>query len=162
MTFKREQRRPSAVWVLVADRARARLFSGEWPDLAEFCEVRALAHPESTLHPRDVESDGPGRFRGEAGGPAHDGDAETDFKHRTAIEFSRQIVDELEHGKSQNLYGRLVVIAPPLFLGVFRERLPDPIANSVIAEIGKEMTCADASEIRSHVREAISAMESTE
>ncbi len=160
MTFKREPRRPSAVWVLVADRARARLFSGEWPDLEEFCESRAFAHPESTLRPRDIEADGPGRFR-EADGPTHAGDAETDFKHRTAIEFSRQIVDELERGKTENLFGRLVVIAPPLFLGVLRERLPDPIANRVIAEIGKDMTCADRREIQSHVREAISAMKST-
>src|SRR5690606_32767711 len=79
MTFKHEARRPATTWILVADRARARLFSAEWPELEQFQEIRDFAHAEGAAYPHDVEADGPGRLYG-ANGPRHAADRRTDFK----------------------------------------------------------------------------------
>ncbi|MGD9856384.1 MAG: host attachment protein, partial [Planctomycetaceae bacterium] len=120
MTFKHEARRPSTTWLVVADRGRARIFDGEWPALDELREIKTLVHPEGELHPRDVESDEPGRLY-EAKGPKHAAQAKTDFKHRTAIKFAHQIVRELQKGQDENAFGRLILVAAPLILGVLRE-----------------------------------------
>ncbi|MGD9854908.1 MAG: host attachment protein [Planctomycetaceae bacterium] len=142
------------MWILVADRARARLFRSDWPALAEWTEIESMVHPEGAAHQRDVESDRPGRF-GVTGGPIHPGEPETDFKQHTAIEFAGQVIDELERGKNANSYGRLVIVAPALFLGVLRERLPRPLAKLVVAEIEKNLTRQETKSIGKHVREAL-------
>lgn len=116
MTFRHETRRPSTVWVLVADRARARVFAGEWPDLNDFRQVSAFAHREGAIHQRDAEADSSGRFQ-ERGGPCHVGQPETDYAHRTAAEFARELVQHIEEGRNQNEFGKLVLVAPPLFHG---------------------------------------------
>ena len=72
MTYQHEARKSSTVWVLVADRARARLYAGEWPNFDGLEEIRHFAHPEGESHPRDVETDGPGTFQ-EPSGPRHGG-----------------------------------------------------------------------------------------
>ncbi|MCH7686550.1 MAG: host attachment protein, partial [Planctomycetes bacterium] len=56
-----------SIWVLVADRACARIFS---PDLHsnELLEIEDFVHPESRLRRQDTVTDGPGRFEETAGG----------------------------------------------------------------------------------------------
>jgi protein required for attachment to host cells len=160
MTFKHEARRPSTTWILVADRARARLFSAEWPELGEFQEIRGFAHPEGAARAHDVEADGPGRLYG-ASGPRHAADRRTDFKHQTATEFARELVGELQAGKDANTYGRLVVIAPALFLGVLREQLPSPLRSLVVADLDKDLTQTDVDTIKSEASGLVAATTET-
>jgi protein required for attachment to host cells len=157
MTFKHEARRPSTTWILIADRARARLFSAEWPELTEFQELRDFAHPAGAARAGDVEADGPGRLY-EASGPKHAADRQTDYRHHTAVEFSRELVAELQTGKTRNAYGRLVIIAPALFLGVLREQLPDPLKALVVADLDKDLTQARAETIQSEVGELVATL----
>ena len=159
MTFKHEARRPSTTWIVVADRGRARIFGGEWPALDDFREIKTLVHPEGELHQRDVESDEPGRLY-EAKGPKHAAEPKTDFKHHTAIEFAHEIVRDLQRGKDDNAYGRLLLIAAPLFLGVLRDELPDPLKKLVVAELDKDLTHLDQDAIRNEVRDALTAAHS--
>ena len=151
MTFKHEARRPSTAWIVVADRARARVFAGEWPELEDFREIEGFVHPEGAAHPRDVETDSPGRFY-ESQGPKHAAEPQTDFKHRTAVEFAREIVRELQRGKDENTFGRLIIIAPALFLGVLREQLPDPLSRLIVADLDKDLTHLDANAVRAEIR----------
>lgn len=137
MTHKYEHRVPPNTWVVVCDRTRARIFNSVWPHEQTWDEVDNLVHPEARLHERDTISDGPGSFS-EAGGSRHSGQAPTDFRHRTAQEFARQIVDYLDEHRLQAGFGELVVVAPALFLGVLRESLPAPLAKLVRCEIDKE------------------------
>jgi len=155
MTFEHEPDRPTATWILVADRARARVFSGEWPGLEEFREIRDFAHPEGAAHKRDVASDGPGRCY-ESRGPRHAVEPPTDFKHRTATEFAREIVRELQAGKDENAYGRVEIIAPALLLGVLRNQLPGPLSRMVVADLDEDLTLAAADSIREGVGTLIS------
>jgi protein required for attachment to host cells len=160
MTFKHEARRPSTTWILVADRARARLFSAEWPELGEFQEVRDFAHPEGAARAHEVEADRPGRLY-EASGPKHAADPRTDFKHHTAVVFARELVRELQSGRDANAYGRLVLVAPALFLGVLREQLPDPMRSLVVADLDKDLTQAGADSIKTEVSGLIAATTQT-
>lgn len=147
MTFKAEPRRPANAWIVVADRARARIFSAEWPSLKDFSEVLSLTHPEGGLRPTDVETREGGQFRTHAG-RAVSGQPTTDFRHKTAIEFARQVIDSLEAGRTNQRFGQLLIVAPPLFLGVMREQLPEPLARLVQAEIEKDLVQLPAREIQ--------------
>ena len=161
MTYQHEARRSSIVWVLVADRARARILAGEWPDLNDLSEVKQFVHPEGASHQRDVEADAGGRFQ-ERGGPRHAGQPETDFKHRTAEEFAHQVIEEIEDGRNQNAFGRLVLVAPALFLGVLRNLLPDPLERLVVADLNKDLTNMDEAGIRSDIARLIAGPASQE
>lgn len=151
MAFKHESSRPPTTWILVTDRSRARLFAGTWPEFDGFHEIQDFVHPEGGVHQREVESDGPGRFDG-PDGAHHAGESETDFKHHTATEFARELVSELQRGKDTNAYGRLIIIAPPLFLGVLRAQLPAPLSKLVVADWDKDLTHQDGKAILDELR----------
>jgi hypothetical protein len=60
-------------WILVADRARARIFEAEWPLNAKLEEIETLVHPEGHAREQEILTDVPGRFTEVAAGP-HSGD----------------------------------------------------------------------------------------
>jgi protein required for attachment to host cells len=160
MTFKHQARRSPNCWIIVADRAQARILAGKWPELSELSLIEELSHLEGAAHPRDVETDTQGRFY-EGEGPKHKADAGTDFKHKTALEFAHEIVATLEQGKSENRYGRLVLIAPALFLGVLRETLPEPLRRLLIADLDKHLVTADEATIIHALQEVLPATKVT-
>lgn len=137
MTHKYEHRVPPNTWIVVCDRTRARIFDSIWPHEKAWSEVAALVHPEARQHERDTISDGPGSFAESAGGH-HAGDPQTDFRHRTAEAFARQVVEHLEEHRLRDDFGELVIVAPSVFLGVLRETLPAPLAKLVRVEVDKE------------------------
>lgn len=153
MTYKHENRVPANAWIVVADRARARIFSTTWPESRQLAEVAALVHPESQMHERDVISDGPGTFAERAGGH-HAGEPQTDFRHRTALEFAGTLAARLEQGRMANEYGRLVIVAPSLYLGVLREKLSAPLARMVVKEIDKDYTLMKPAEVLEQLHRA--------
>ena len=153
MTFKREPRKPSTGWIVVADRAQARLFKGEWPEFEDLTEIEGLIHPESASRMHDIVTDRAGRFQGNNGRRAAT-DSQTDFAHQTAVDFGRLVVERLEEGRVHNAFGHLVIISPPMFLGVLRERFGGPLAQLVELEIDKEVASESLNEIRDRVRAA--------
>lgn len=151
MTYKREPQRPSSAWIVVADRARARIFSSPWPLADSLHEIETLVHPEGKAHERDVLTDGPGRFAERVAGP-HSGEPQTDFRHRTALDFATVVAQRLEKGRVTNAFGRLVVIAPALYLGVLREKMSAPLARLVTYELDKDYTQMPAAQLLAQLR----------
>lgn len=139
MSHKYTPRRPDNAWVLVADRARARLFSTAWPPNGACVEVEDLIDDEAMLHDRDTGSDVPGAFVSGAGA-RHRSVPATDFHHRTAERFARRIVERLEDGRRRDQFGQLVLVAPALMLGVLREELSPPLAKLVVEELDRDYT----------------------
>jgi protein required for attachment to host cells len=139
MSYKHENRVPSNAWVVVADRARARIFATNWPQSAALQEVAALIHPESQEHEVNLVSDAPGKFTRRGVGK-YAGEPQTDFRHRTALQFAATLGARLEEGRVRNEFGHLVLIAPALFLGSLRAKLSSPLAKMVAGEIDKDYT----------------------
>ena len=152
MAHKYEHRVPPNTWIVVCDRTRARIFNSIWPHEQPWNEVGDLVHPEARQHERDTISDGPGTFAG-ASGARHAGDQKTDFRHRTAEEFARQVVDHLEQHRLRDNFGEVVVIAPAVFLGVLRETYAAPLARMVRREIDKEYVHLTSDELQERLSE---------
>jgi protein required for attachment to host cells len=85
------------------------------------------------------------------GGVRHRGQPALDYHHRTAQRFARRIVQRLEQGRQQNEFGRLVLVAPPLMLGVLREELTAPLSKLVVEELSQELTRLTRNQILEHI-----------
>ena len=141
-------------WILVADSSRARIFEAE-STIGELREIQALEHPESRLHEVDITADLPGRTQDITGQGRHSMEPGTHPKEHEATEFARQISGVLEKGRTDNLFGQLILVAAPSFLGKIRTELKPPLTKTIVHEVSKNLTQMDVEEIRNHLPELL-------
>jgi protein required for attachment to host cells len=137
MARKYEHQTPENTWIVVANRAKARIFDTVWPELPALEEVASLVHPEATLKVRDTVSDAPGRFKVPVSAP-HSGEPRTDFAHQMTQEFAQQLVEHLEAHRLAGDFGAVMLIAPPLMLAALRKQMDRPLAELVTEELDKD------------------------
>ena len=143
-------------WILVAHDAGARMFESRGPgkglDLVETIE-----HPEGRLRDRDIVSDRPGRsFRKDSGDPRRASMSRSEGPHDRAVaDFARALADKLKHARVENQYERLVLVAPPRFLGLLRSSLDGPTAQLVVGSIDKDLASSKEAELIEHLGEVI-------
>jgi len=152
-------------WVLVCDASRARLFQAA-PRGDELVLLDEMAHPESRAHARDLMSDAQGRKpvgpvparpgHGQNGAYGRPGaEPDTDPKEVEAQKFARQLAERLEKGLNDHAYDRLVVTAPPHFLGLVRASVSTQVERRVGATFDKDLTSMDAAEIARRLGDAL-------
>lgn len=134
------------VRIVVADQSEADFYELEQRDMPpQFLE--RLADPEAHLHDRDLKSDRPGRVfdhapaagqrRGAVG--HHSTGGELNPRKIEARRFARRVTQALDEALRQHRYDRLVIMAPPTFLGLLREEMPAAVHGVLTAEIGKDL-----------------------
>lgn len=138
-------------WVLVADGGRARLF-----ELADFSdedmvEVKAWANPEGRMAGRDLQANRPGRTHDIAGSHRHAMEPEVTPREKSNERFAHDLTDELERGRVEHRYDRLVLVAPPSFLGTLNGKLGKQVSERVAMRIDKDLTVLSPGEIRDHL-----------
>ncbi len=151
-------------WILIADASRARLFRDDHPS-RPFTLIDSLEHPESRARVRDLMADANGRKP--AGMARGGGDAvtaagsssarpgaapDTDAKTVEAQKFARTLAQRLERGLHEHAYDRLVVAAPPHFLGLLRQSLSHGVKRHLEVFLNKDLTQHERPDIESHVR----------
>ncbi len=137
-------------WVLVGDGSRARLFRvgprRDWE------LIRELEHPETRAKARDIYTDrqGVGQLhrRGHGGGallhpPLHEIESER---------FAHSIAKVLEGGLADNAYERVVLVAPPHFLGLLRATIAPNVAKRVELTVDKDYTALKPDELAERVQ----------
>ena len=146
MTFRHQARTATGTWIVVADRGRARILSRPDDPGEPLDVVVAMEHADAGQPMHEQVSDQAGYFRGRSAS-LDAGDPQTDFRHKIAQEFAREIVKHLEDGRQQGRFGNLILVAAPLFLGVLKSQLGDPLAKLVKRSIDKDYTGLAASEL---------------
>ncbi|MCC5873485.1 MAG: host attachment protein [Gammaproteobacteria bacterium] len=126
------------IWVLVADGSRGRLFRAEGAR-GGLIEIDTWLHPESRLREQDLVTDAPGHDRGRGGG-AHGVNENHSARDHELEAFAREIAQRLQAALNEDAFGRLVLCAPPRFLGLLRDALPAAVRQRVRHEIGKDLT----------------------
>jgi protein required for attachment to host cells len=153
-----KEERTMRVRILVADQGEARFFDVEHHD-EELRAAGQLSDPLAHLHDRDLKSDRPGRKfdgapirAGRRGATAHHGvGSEPKPRSHEAESFARRIGEELLTAQRTHQFDRLVVMAPPAFLGVLRQVLPEAVRKTVSAEIAKDLVHETPSAVRTYV-----------
>jgi protein required for attachment to host cells len=167
----------SVTWIVVADSSRTRILTPHEKDprpldenvhfvgragyagpekypAEHLDEVESLVHPVGQMKRGELESDRPGRVK--APGVAESYEAKhKDFNHQVAEDFVREIVEYLTHARQEHRFEKLILVAPPLFLGVMRKHLPKALKQLVTCEIDKDYTKLTSDEIRSHLPEEL-------
>ncbi|MBT8136068.1 MAG: host attachment protein [Gammaproteobacteria bacterium] len=139
-------------WVLVAESSRARIFSTTGPR-AGLDEIRGLTQPEVRLKERDLVSDSPGRSFDSGGAGRHAMGRESDQKRHETEMFAKTIAGELERARERGDFDKLILIAPPAFLGLLRKSMHHCCAERVVATVNKNLVQHDAADIRDHLPE---------
>ncbi len=146
------------VRVVVADQSEARFYDVERYD-GELRPAGEISDPLAHLHNREMQSDRPGRKfdraplrSGRRGSTAHHG-VGSDRKprrHEAAL-FAHRIGHEIAAAQRAARFDRLVLIAPPAFLGLLREALPAALRQIITAEIAKDLVHEPPSTVRGYV-----------
>lgn len=137
-------------WVVVADSSRARFFTLESRG-EPLHEIDDMIHSEGKLRAQDEVSDRQGGIAGGHGQGGHSFEAPTDVKHQDAVYFAHQIGEKLEHGRVNNEYRDVILVAPPAFLGVLRQTLNSHVLHLVSQSFDKNLVAMSAAEIREHI-----------
>ncbi|WP_333676494.1 host attachment protein [Dyella sp.] len=74
--------------------------------------------------------------------------SETD-KH--AKQFAEVLGDVMERGRQEGRYDKLMLIAPPHFLGALHDRLGEQTLKRVVGEVDNDLMTLSTAGLRSHL-----------
>jgi protein required for attachment to host cells len=153
-------------WILVADASRARLFAAE--HALNLQVLSSFEHPESRARARDLVSDATGRKpAGPSMGGSYGGRAvshsfgrpgvepDTEPKAVEAEKFARELASTLERGWLDHAFDKLVIAAPPHFLGLLKGELGKEVAKQVEAYVNKDLTHHELRAVQEHLQQEL-------
>ena len=132
-------------YIVVADAARARIFTR---DSLKLAEQESLVHAEGRLHEGDLVTDGRGDVHESMSSTARS--AGTATKHENEL-FAKEVAQRLYSARVDNSMEKLIMVAPPKFLGLLRDKLDGPTQKLVIHSLSKDLSKASMADIQTAV-----------
>ncbi|MGQ9427289.1 host attachment protein [Gilvimarinus sp. F26214L] len=144
------------IWILTADRRRARIFSAERPHSQDITEIDSFFQPDSAFQDRELVEPKPGRqWQGGTGRARHGVDSRTSEREKSATKFVRDLVGKLEKDHHNGRFSKLVLVAAPDVLGEIRNQLSNNLKQDVTFELDKELTMLRPQELRGYLPKAL-------
>jgi protein required for attachment to host cells len=126
-------------WIIIADAAKARVFSVRGDRSLELVEQRK--HPLSRARTHDLGSAQPGRIRKGKGSQTRSAmEPRTDAHDVELNQFATEIADTLQTARLRGEYDELAIIAPPRFLGLLRKEIDPKTAACVRSFTASDLT----------------------
>lgn len=136
-------------YIVVADAARARIFTR---DALELAEQESMVHAAGRLHEGDLITDRRGADVHESMSTTSRSSGEEGAASRHENElFAKEVVQRLYTARVDNRMEKLIMVAPPKFLGLLREKLDNPTQKLVIHTLSKDLSKASLSDIQEAV-----------
>jgi protein required for attachment to host cells len=140
-----------ATYVLVADRARARILRVRGRGSArKLDEVESLVCPTARMQPQELTTERTGRvFARALGGSGtatrarHGAQSDYDPRDAEVERFAGQIVQSLERKRRAAQLDDCVLIAAPRFLGVLRGTIKPTLRRLIRSEVPRDLSRAD-------------------
>jgi protein required for attachment to host cells len=145
----------ATTWIVAADESRARILqvTGRKQSLTE---VYDLVNPAGRAQDREMVTDAEPRFSGHGGvgkpgaaptsGPPSDAERQGAVEHSVRV-FARDVGRYLDKARLAQRFDRLVLVAPPKFLGALRKELHKEVEKLVADELPKDLSWLNAREI---------------
>jgi protein required for attachment to host cells len=141
-----------STWILVAGRARARLFElAQHDDESELIEIKDFVNPEGRGSEREQVTERRASTHESVGATRHAIEPHTSLRDKSANRFAQELGESLEHGRIAHRYDRIVLVALPHFLGTLHAKLNRQVCESIVAEIPHDLTTKEPAEIRSYL-----------
>lgn len=135
-------------YIVVADAARARVFTR---DALKLEEKENLVHAEGRLHEGDLVTGTTGSIDESAANSRRDSRGDSVALDHEAEIFAKQIAERIYKARVDNSMDKLILVAPPRFLGVLRDKIDAPTKKLVIHTLDKDLTKAALSDIQEAV-----------
>ncbi len=143
-----------AVWILVADGSKARVFkylgAKRAPEMIKNGEFEHMNKPT-----RDIAQERRGRVFQSADGARSAMERPSDPHEYEKSRFAAQLADFLDHEHKKNQFGHLVVVAPPKSLGALRQHFSKSLMSAVEEEIDKDLTNVKAGDLPKHLKSVL-------
>ncbi len=141
----------TTTWILVANRAEARLFTSEnHRHSAQL--LRTIDHPEGRLANREIGTDRPGRAFDSQGQGRHAMGVEHDEGEQITLRFAKQLATLLDEGRTQQQFTQLILVVAPRLLGHLRQALSSETGALVIGSLDKDLPGIDANTLVNHLQ----------
>jgi protein required for attachment to host cells len=134
---------------LVSNASSGRIFRNTGPNKG-LEMVREFEHPQSREKNSNLVSDRPGHNQGHGNGHGSYVPATTPKEHEADV-FALELARELDAGRVGNQFARLVLVAPPAFLGQLNRRLNDSVKGLISDSLEKDYTRATNKELAQHL-----------
>lgn len=143
----------STTWILVSNASTGKLLRNAGPNKGIEL-VREFFHPQSREKNGDLVSDRPGRNPGAGNGHGSFVPATLPKEHEADV-FAIELARELEAGRVGNQYSRLVIVAPPAFMGQLNQHLNHAVKGLVSDTLEKDYTRATDKELGQHLASCV-------
>ncbi|MCB0308364.1 MAG: host attachment protein [Bdellovibrionales bacterium] len=125
-------------WTLIANRSKARLFEGSGVS-ATLKELKEIENPEGRLSDSEIEEDRPGRAFDSAGKGRHSMSSEVSPSDHVSKAFANRLADDLNKGRIQGQFQRIILVAEPQFLGFLRAALDKNTLSMVVDTVDRNL-----------------------
>ncbi|RUR31346.1 host attachment protein [Vreelandella nanhaiensis] len=138
-------------YIVVADAARARIFTRDAQNLEE---KESLVHAEGRMHEGDLIADS-------SGADVHDSPSSpvrsssergAALRHENEL-FAKEVAQHLYNARVGNNMEKLIMVAPPKFLGLLRDKLDGPTQKLVTHTLSKDLSKASMADIQAAVND---------
>ncbi len=133
--------------IVVADNSRARIFSS-YPHFSELCEQEDFVHEAARLLNQELVADAAGKSVDQHGSL----DPATSAKTHEEEVFVKALAKHLKELHNRDHYKKLVLVAPPKFLGLLRGELHSTLDKLVIKTIDKDLTLCSVDELIEYLK----------
>jgi protein required for attachment to host cells len=135
---------------VVADSSAARVFLADSPT-GGLQEIESYANAEGRAHERELGTDNPGRAFDSMGAGRHAMEQKVSPRQHEVISFARMVAERIERARTRNEIERVILVAPPEFLGHLRTSLDAETRRVVDSEHTLNVVRRRAEEIRAHL-----------
>ncbi len=150
-----------SIWILVSDASRAVLYSTEKRG-DDWTVVGSYFHPESRQKNSELTPTEPGHSLKSKGSARHTVlEAETSPKEAEMEHFALLLADVLADGAMQHSYDSWVLVAPPHFLGLLRDRLSTESKKRLTTSVNKDYTHSGPQDARIRLEDVVFPQEKT-
>jgi protein required for attachment to host cells len=135
----------ATTWIVAADDSRARVLQVTDRE-RHLTEIQDLVNPAGRAQDRELQTDAEPRFNEARGGPPSDAERQGAVEHSVRV-FAREVGRYLDKARIAQRFDRLVLVAPPKFLGALRKELHKEVEKLVAEELPKDLSWFNAREI---------------
>ena len=141
-------------WVLVADGHRARILKNEGPNRG-LHNVLEYDFVMPNAPSNELGTDRPGHVQESANPSSHTMENTSDLSQENKKDFAKELASRLRDAVLGKEFDKLILIAPAKTLGDLRNSLDKNVANTVSAEINKDLTHTPISEIEESLSDVL-------
>lgn len=143
----------NTTWILVANASTAKLYANDGPHHGLEL-VKEFDHPDSRRKNADLSSDRSGAMQ--MAGNGHGArQPQSTPKENEARHFAQELAGQLHLGRCRNEAHRMILVAPPAFMGLLNATLDDHTEQIVSNRFEKDYTKAPPQELASKLESCI-------